>query len=162
MRNWLIYEPAGGVRPTLDDVDRFVSFREGFSKTAFLFAPLWLAWRRCWLALALWAAAFIAAVVLTTVLGVKGAPAFLLIALPNLAVGFEAAWIRARSLEKRGYALAGAAMARTREEAEAHFFADWVKEARAAAPVTAPAPDAPYRPAPTGVLGLFPAPGAPR
>lgn len=137
MRNWLIYEPAGGVRATLDDIERFVSVREGFSK---------------------------AAIVLTTVLDIKGAPALLLIALPNLAVGFEAAWLRARALEARGYVLAGAAMARSREEAEAHFFVDWLNEARAAGTASAKpaASDAPYRPVPAGVLGLFPAPGAQR
>lgn len=164
MRNWLIYEPAGGVRATLDDIERFVSVREGFSKAAFFFAPLWLVWRRCWLALALWAAALIAAIVLTTALDINGAPALLLIALPNLAVGFEAAWLRARALEARGYVLAGAAMARSREEAEAHFFVDWLDEARAAGTASAKpaASDAPYRPTPAGVLGLFPAPGAQR
>ena len=161
MRNWLIYEPAGGARASLEDAERFVTVREGFSKAAFLLAPFWLAARRCWRALALWAAAFVGVVVLVALLGISGGAAMILLALPNLAVGSEAAWIRARMLEKRGFTLAGSAMARSREEAEALFFADWLKETRDEAPRAAVS-SAPYRPAPAGVLGLFPQPGAPR
>lgn len=164
MRNWLIYEPPGGARATLEDAEGFVTVREGFSKAAFLFAPVWLALRGCWRALAIWAAAIACAALLTMLLGLRGGAAVMLVVLPNLAVGFEAAWIRARTLERRGYALAGSALARTREEAEALFFADWLEEARegAPAPRLASAPLAPFRPAPAGVLGLFPAPGAHR
>lgn len=163
MRNWLIYGPAGGARATLEDTERFVTVREGFSKPAFFFAPLWLAWRRCWLAFAMWLAATIAAVALVAIVGVGGALAIVLTALPSLAVGSEAAWIRARALEKRGFKLAGSAMARTQEEAEALFFADWLKEAKAAEDRRPAVPaSTPYRPAPAGVLGLFPQAGGSR
>jgi len=163
MRNWLIYEPAGCARASLEDAERFVLVREGFSRPAFLFAPVWLAWRRCWRTLALWAATLAGVVVAVALTGLSGVPAMVLVALPSIAVGYEAAWIRARSLERAGYQLAGTAMARSQEEAEALFFADWLNEVRSA-DERRPAPPAstPYRPAPSGVLGLFPQAGRTR
>ncbi|MFC3691421.1 DUF2628 domain-containing protein [Chenggangzhangella methanolivorans] len=163
MRNWLIYEPPGGARATLEDAEGFVTVREGFSKAAFLFAPFWLAWRRCWHALGVWVAAVLGAALLIALLDLKDGAATALIALPSVAVGFEAAWIRARALERRGYALAGSALARSREEAEALFFVDWIEDAREALEAPRAAVSAaPFRPAPAGVLGLFPSPGAQR
>lgn len=163
MRNWLIYGPAGETRATLEEAERFVFVREGFSKGAFVLAPVWLAWRRCWRALALWAAAMILAAALLVLLGLGAAPAMILLALPSVAVGHEAAWIRARTLERKGLRHVGSVMARTSEEAEALFFSDWLNEARTEAPrQTAAASAAPFRPAPSGVLGLFPQAGGSR
>ncbi|RXF70325.1 DUF2628 domain-containing protein [Hansschlegelia zhihuaiae] len=158
MRNWLIYEPPGGARPVLEDAEKFVTVREGFSKAAFFLAPFWLIWRRCWLALALWAVAVALVVVVFHMADLQGGPGIVFLALPSLAVGLESSWIRARALEKRGYALAGSALARTREEAEVAFFQDWLSER----PVVQPqqTPRAAYRPEAQGVLGLFPRPGA--
>lgn len=159
MRNWLIYEPPGGAAQTLDDAEKFVTVREGFSKAAFFLAPFWLAAKRCWLALGLWAAAMATALLAWRAAEIGGGAAVVLLALPNFAIGFENAWIRARALERRGYVLAGAAMARTREEAELAFFQDWA-ERRVEAP--APRPADAYGPRPqarSGVLGFFPEPG---
>lgn len=159
MRNWLIYEPPGGAAPTLDDAEKFVTVREGFSKAAFFLAPFWLAAKRCWLALAVWAVAMIAVLVAWGLAGVGGGAGVILLLLPNFAVGLENAWIRARALERRGFTLAGAAMARTRDEAELAFFQDWA-ERRAEEPSRVP--PAAYAPRPqtrAGVLGFFPEPG---
>lgn len=160
MRNWLIYEPPGGARRTLEDAAKFVSVREGFSKAAFFLSPFWLAAKRCWAGLALWFAGVVAAVLLVRFAGVAGGAAFALLALPSLAVGYENAWIRARSLERRGYRLVGSAMARTREEAELAFFQDWLAE-RPMEPAPSVA-GAAYRAPSAGVLGLFPQPGSAR
>lgn len=159
MRNWLIYEPPGGAAQTLDDAEKFVTVREGFSKAAFFLAPFWLAAKRCWLALLVWAVAMVAVLVAWGVAGVGGGAGVILLLLPNFAVGLENAWIRARALERRGFTLAGAAMARTRDEAELAFFQDWA-ERREEEPRHVPA--APYERRPqtrSGVLGLFPEPG---
>ena len=159
MKNWLIYEPPGGARATLEDVEKFVTLREGFSKAAFLLAPFWLLWRRCWLAFALWAAAVALTVATSGLVDIRGGMASLFLMLPNLAIGLESSWLRARALERRGFALAGTATARTREEAEAVFFQDWLAERRLdAAAATAAPRAAPYRPRAAGVLGLFPDP----
>jgi hypothetical protein len=163
MRNWLIYEPPGGARPTLDGAEGFVSLREGFSKRAFVFAPFWLAFRRCWLALGIYVVAEVALLVAAWAFDLRAGSGFTLLLLPNLAVGFEAAWLRARSLERRGYTLAGGVVAREREEAELAFFQDWLAGAAApAAPREIGGAPAPYRPPVAGVLGLFPEPGAAR
>lgn len=161
MRNWLFYAPRGA-RQTMEDAEAFVTVREGFSKAAFFLAPFWLAARRCWLALAMWLAAMAAAVAIVAVADVRGAGAVILLLLPNAAIGLENAWVRARSLERRGYTLAGAVMARSRDEAEVLFFHDWLTERPAEAPAPAPASAAAYRPANGGVLGLFPQPGGAR
>lgn len=160
MRNWLIYEPPGGARRTLEDAAKFVSVREGFSKAAFFLAPFWLVAKRCWIGLAFWFAGLVAAILLVRFAGVQGAGVFILLILPSLAVGYENAWIRARSLERRGYRLVGSAMARTREEAELAFFQDWLSE-RSMEPTPVVAAAA-YRAPSAGVLGLFPQPGSAR
>ena len=161
MRNWLIYEPPGGARRTLDDAAAFVTVREGFSKAAFFLAPFWLAAKRCWIGLGVWFAGLVVAVLLVRFAGVGGCGALILLLLPNLAVGLENAWIRARSLERRGYRHVGSAMARTREEAELAFFQDWLADAPAE-PAGHGLAQGAYRPAASGVLGLFPQPGSAR
>ncbi len=160
MRNWLIYEPPGGARRTLEDAAKFVSVREGFSKAAFFLAPFWLIAKRCWIGLGVWFVALVAAVLVVRFAGVQGAGVFILLILPSLAIGYENAWIRARSLERRGYRLVGSAMARTREEAELAFFQDWLAD-RPMEPTPVVAAAA-YRAPSTGVLGLFPQPGSAR
>lgn len=160
MRNWLIYEPPGGARRTLEDAEKFITVREGFSKVAFFFAPVWLIAKRCWIALAFWAVAMAAAVALVFFARIGGGAATVLIALPNLAIGFENAWIRARALERRGYVLAGAAMGRSREEAEAHFFVDWLA-GHDAEPLRPQATTGYQRPA-AAAFGFFPQPGQAR
>ncbi len=161
MRNWLIYEPPGGVRPTLEGVEAFVTVREGFSKFAFLVPLVWLVWRRCWAALVIYALVEIALAFIVRWAGVGPGGTIVLAFLPNLAVGLEAAWLRARSLERRGYRLAGSALARTQEEAEAHFFQEWLGET-AHERATPPRDAGGYRPHPSMVLGLFPQPGGAR
>lgn len=152
MNTWLIYEPAGDER-SIDRAEGFVTFREGFHKIAFLIPALWLIWRRCWLALALYVAAEVALVALAGALAMDGGRAILLMLLPNLAVGFEAAWLRARSLERRGYRHAGSVLARSREEAEVRFFTEWAAEAE----TPAPRAQIPLRASTTpAVLGFFP------
>lgn len=163
MQTWLIYEPPGGARPTLDDTEKFVLLREGFSKTVFLLAPFWLLWRRCWIAFALWAAAMAFVAVLFHVASLGGGAGLLFLALPNLAIGLECSWIRARGLERAGFVFAGSVLARSRDEAEVLFFSDWLAD-QAAEPArpAARGVSAPFQPAASGVLGLFPAPGAAR
>lgn len=160
MQTWLIYEPPGGAARTLDDAERFVVLREGFHKLAFLAPAIWLIWRRCWWALALYIAAEIVFGLIAYGLELRGGSALIFALLPNLAVGFEAAWLRARALERRGYSYAASVFARGREEAEAHFFTDWLADQPREA--TRPQPSAtPYRPA-QPAFSFFPAPGTAR
>ncbi|HVI29689.1 DUF2628 domain-containing protein [Hansschlegelia sp.] len=161
MRNWLIYEPPGGAQPTLEGVEAFVTVREGFSKFAFLVPLVWLVWRRCWAALVVYALVEIALAIVVQWAGVGGGSAVVLAFLPNLALGLEAAWLRARSLERRGYRLVGSTLARTQEEAEAHFFHEWLGETTRER-TSSVRDGGGYRAQPSMVLGLFPQPGGAR
>jgi hypothetical protein len=163
MRNWTIFEPPGGAERTLDDAARFITLRDGFSKIAFVAPILWLPFRRCWLALVVYIAVELVIGLIVALLGLSPAVAMVLSALPNLAVGMEASWLRGRALEKKGYRLVAAVLARSEEEAEAVFFREWLGKTPDERPLPAASPvSAPYRPSSGGVLGLFPQPGAAR
>jgi hypothetical protein len=159
MRHWLIYEPPGGARRTLDEAMKFETVREGFSKVAFLAPFVWLAWRRCWLALALYLAAELVLVLAANLLQLEGGTALVFSLLPNVAIGLESSWLRARALEREGFTLAGSVLARSREEAEALFFSDWLGNEPVAARPAQPAAYAPLR---ANVLSMFPEPGSAR
>ncbi|TBN47680.1 DUF2628 domain-containing protein [Hansschlegelia quercus] len=163
MRNWTIFEPPGGAERTLDGAARFVTLRDGFSKIAFLVPILWLPFRRCWLALAVYVAVQAILALIVSALGLSQGVALVLSALPNVAVGLEASWLRSRALEKRGYRSVATVLARSAEEAEAVFFREWLITTPEERPApSASAGSAPYRPAPPGVLGVFPQPRAAR
>lgn len=146
--------------------ERFAFVRDGFHFWAFVLAPLWLLFRKLWLAFFL----YVALNILVAVgLNFAGAPsivqttASVLIA---LLIGFEAATIRRWTLTRRRWKMLGFVVGEDREIAERRFFAAWTERApeTAAAPV-APTYSTPVRrgaPSPSDVIGLFPEPGAPR
>lgn len=160
MQTWLIYEPPGGAARTLDDAERFVVLREGFHKLAFLAPAIWLLYRRCWMAFALYIAAEVVLALIARGLELRGGSALVFALLPNLAVGFEASWLRARALERRGYSYVASVFARGREEAEAHFFTDWLADQPRETARPQPS-GTPYRPA-QPAFSFFPQPGAAR
>jgi hypothetical protein len=86
-----------------------------------------------------------------------------------LLIGIEASTLRRFTLARRGWKNVGVVSAYDLEDAEQHFFADWVR----AAPTVRGAPSAPPRNSPPppplprmpqspDVIGLFPEPGASR
>lgn len=161
--NWMIFEPPGGAQRTLDGAAGFVTVRDGFSRIAFLVPLLWLPFRRAWFGLVVYVVAQVAIALVVAGLKLSPGVALLLSALVNLAVGLEASWLRGRSLERRGYRLVAGLQSRSREEAEAIFFEDWLAHTpQERSTPDASNPNAPYRPASAGVLGLFPQPGAAR
>ncbi|MDO9412795.1 MAG: DUF2628 domain-containing protein [Pseudolabrys sp.] len=146
--------------------ERFAFVRDGFHFWAFVLAPLWLLFRRLWLAFFL----YVALTILVAVgLHFAGAPsivqttASVLIA---LLIGFEAATIRRWTLTRRRWKMLGFVVGEDREIAERRFFAAWTERAAdvAAAPVAATyaTPVRRGAPSPSDVIGLFPEPGAPR
>lgn len=143
--------------------DRFEFVRDKFSMWAFLFAPLWMVWRRLWLVLLLY-------VVLTAALQAGlwaiGAPAaikFTVGVLVALLIGFEASTLRRWTLARRGWINHGVVVADDEESAERRFFDAWTASGMhpAAAPVGAM--PAAYRSSaePPAVIGLFPEPQSP-
>jgi Protein of unknown function (DUF2628) len=169
MSIYTVHEPPLRAAETIPDPDRFAFVRDGFSVWAFLFAVLWMLWHRMWLVLLAY---------LVVVLGIESALRYVGFSGPVLAivaifisflVGIESSTLRRFALRRRGWKNVGVVSGGDLEEAERRFFAAWTREVptkRAAAPTTAP-PGAPTAsmPRPTqssGVIGLFPEPGADR
>jgi hypothetical protein len=161
---YTVHEPP----PRDDDddtaaADRFVFVREGFSMWAFLFAPVWMIWRRLWLVLLLYVVVMAGLQVGLWALGASGTVKFAVGVLVALLIGFEASSLRRWTFTRRGWISHGVVVADDEESAERRFFDAWMaRQARPAPPASAPSvnPQAPYRTAadPPDVIGLFPEP----
>lgn len=169
MRVYSVHEPPVRGPDPLPDAERFIFVRDGFYFRAFLFAPFWMLWHRMWLVLAGYV---VLSAALETALVVLGAPAMdvLVVALLiSLLVGLEASTLRRFNLNRRGWRKVGIITGDDLEDAERRFFEAWVHELPSqrvtpAAP-SAPPPGAagpPRAPEGSGVVGLFPEPGAQR
>jgi hypothetical protein len=157
MAVYTVHEPPRRTGDPLADADRVRFVRDGFHGWAFLLAPLWMLRHRLWLALLLYVLAVAA---LHGGLWVIDAPATAQAAvafLVALLIGFEAATLRRWTLARRGWNNLGVVVGDDRETAERRFFAAW----RGAPPPPAPPPSPAYRQE-SGVIGLFPQPGAAR
>lgn len=100
-------EGAGPAQPAL--------VREGFCWPAFLFAPLWLGWRRLWWPLLAWAAVTLALAATDWAWG-----GYLELAV-QLLLGFEANNLRRWDLARRGWQEAGVVTAPDADTAFARF-----------------------------------------
>jgi hypothetical protein len=168
MSVYTVYEPPLRAADALADPQRFLFVRDGFYFWAFLLGPFWMIRHRLWLVLALYLVISIGIAVGLRALGGSGGAILLVGFLIALLVGFEAGTLRRFTLEGRGWRNVGTVSGR-REEAELRFFDAWLRQtpARPAAPAAAnPAAPAmtppPSSPDGTGVIGLFPEPGASR
>ena len=95
--------------------------RQAFSWKAFFFGPLWLAWHRLWMALLLWAAAYLILITaLPTVLSPEaGFP--IAVALQTF-LGLEANRLREAKLAAEGYHLVEIVGAPALDQAEIAFY----------------------------------------
>jgi len=164
MSVYTVHEPPPRAAGELAGPERFVFVRDGFYWWAFLLAPFWMLRHRLWLTLAVYVAitaAFDAALQLVG----AAAPAMLLVAvLFSLLIGLEASTLRRFALQRRGFRAVGVVSGEDLEDAERRFFDAWVRRTappRRTAPAS-PAPPAPGSSEVSGVIGLFPEPGAPR
>jgi len=146
--------------------DRFVFVRDKFSMWAFLFAPLWMVWRRLWLVLLLYAVLITALQAGLWALGASTIVKVIVGVLIGLLIGFEGPSLRRWTYNRRGWINHGVVVADDEESAERRFFDAWI--ARDARPVpvmsqSAVIAPAPYRSAadPPPVIGLFPEPQSP-
>ncbi len=156
--------PTGGTHPV---PERFVFVRDGFYGWAALLTPLWLLRHRLWLVFLIYAVAIIAGTWALRSLGVSATGLFWVFALVSLLVGLEASTLRRWTLARRRWRDLGVVMAKDRGEAERRFFDRWSQAAQSqtaqVAPQAAPVmPGAASRryPSESGVIGLFPEPGA--
>ncbi len=113
--------PEGAIPPP----EKIVFLRDAFSWPAFVFGPLWLAWRRAFAAAG---ASFVVLVALSLALSAlqlpAGAGAWLGLAF-GVWLGFEGVALVAWSLRRRGYVEADVVVADALDEAEEVFFARW-------------------------------------
>ena len=167
MTVYSVYEPPVPAPDLTERADRLAFVKEGFSWPAFLVPLLWLIYYRMWIE-------FVALVLVYIGLQLSFDPdsqghALTVGASFAIAVlfAFEANDLRAASLERRGYRLAGVASGRDRIDAERSFFGVWLPQQ--VKPVRDPAaPPEPRRESeartllPRGegeeVIGLFPRP----
>jgi Protein of unknown function (DUF2628) len=171
MRVYSVHEPPVRGLDPLPDAERFVFVRDGFYFRAFLFAPLWMLWRQMWLVLAGYL--ILSAVVETALVMVGATPADVVVValLISLLVGLEASTLRRFTLTRGGWKYVGIVSGDDLEDAERRYFETWVLElpAQRAVPMAAPPSTPPESGAPpprapqgSGVIGLFPEPGASR
>ena len=143
MPTFTVHQPPPRRGEAVSTPERFVFVRDGFYVWAFLLAPLWLLWRRLWLALFIY---LVVNAAIGSVLWLIGAPvgvkvlAGLIVA---LLVGLEASAIWRRKLAWKKWQTLGFVVGDDAETAERRFYAEWVKRANEAPaiPAAPPAPD---------------------
>jgi len=161
-----VYEPPVQAPDLIERADRLAFVKEGFSWPAFFVPLLWPIYHRMWIELAVLALVYIA---MQLAIGTDTEGQTLTAwAGFAIAVLFAVAAndLRAASLERRGYRLAGVASGRDRIDAERSFLSHWLPQQETTARESAsPAPrrDTLARPRlPRGegeeVIGLFPQP----
>jgi hypothetical protein len=162
MSVYIVLDPAKRTGSALERAERFVFIRDRFTWSAFLFAPLWLLYRRLWLAFLGYAVLNVALQIGLRLAGVGRGGQVLVAVLVALLVGIEAPSLRRWTLTRRGWREAGIVVGDDLEDAERRFFDAWVagegERAAAAAPPPSSRPAAHHG----DVVGLFPEPGANR
>jgi hypothetical protein len=171
---YTVHAPPEKRRAERRGPDRFRFVRDGFHFWAFLLTPIWLLWRRLFLA-------FVGYVILSAALAAAvnfaGAPrgaVFVVEALFSLLIGFEAGTVQRLSLRMRRWREVGVISADDLEAAERRFFDSWRTDAQAEAGGPPPVPPAALPPPSSflaagrplsssrSVLGVFPEPGGSR
>lgn len=173
MATFLVFEPKDCAR-TQEAAERVVFVREKFSWPAFIFTPFWLLRWKLWFGFLLWLVAFLSVTVLGARLGYGPWGAVAASIFPSLYFALDAANLRTRKLLRSGYREAAIIDAKNVDAAERHFFVSWQSSTTAEPSVPPLKTDYPYPPqsAPvvqpqiktasteSGVIGLFPNPGA--
>jgi hypothetical protein len=167
MSVYTVHQPPLGAADAARDPYRLVFVRDGFSWWAFLLTPLWMLRHRLWLVLAIY---LLISAAMDVALRALGASVFTIVIvdlLISLLVGLEAGTLRRFKLARRNWRNVGVVTGDALEDAERRFFDAWIRQRPAgrtastsprSAPAAPPAPPAEQ----TGVIGLFPEPGAHR
>ena len=167
MPTFTVHVPSG-IEDSVERAERTIFVREGFSLPAFVFGPLFLAYRRLWRAALAWLVAAIALWGLAHVLALPVAFTLLLFLVLAVLVGLEANEAQRQALGRRGYIGSALVTGSTRSTVERTFFAGWSATGLGAATGLGVAAGragggglAASDPAGTGprqVIGLFPQP----
>jgi len=166
MSVYTVHEPSQRDAGVSVDPERFVFVRDGFYFWAMVFGPLWLLWRRLWLALLFYLIAWI--VLESTLWFLKagmGAHAAIGAAFALL-LGMEASSLWRWTLNRRGWKNLGVVVGDDLESAERRFFQTWREMPHVASAASKTSVLTSYGPKPadgaSDVIGLFPEPGGPR
>ena len=171
MSVYTVHQPPLRTAGTAADPDRFEYVHDGFSRWAFLLTPFWMLWHRLWLALIVYLVVVAGVDVLLRALGASWAAYAIVDFSISLLVGLEASTLRRFKLARRRWHNVGVVTGDRLEDAERRFFDGWIRQRAAgrAAPPNAPgasrpalAPRSASAGEASGVIGLFPEPGAHR
>lgn len=166
MPAYAVLEPPGYQRPAIEHTDRFIFLPERFSLAAFLFAPLWMIWRRLWIVLIIYLVGAGLIGYGLYFLGIGATAIAWVFGLIHLLVGLEATTLVRWTRIMHGWRECGVVIADDLDMAERRFFDDRAASRAAAKPAPAVAPGQlpAAQAAPTGpdIVGLFPEPGGSR
>jgi Protein of unknown function (DUF2628) len=156
--------------------DKFVFVRDGFHFWAMVLGPLWLIWKRLWLALLGWLVLTIALQVAAIELG-GGAAAMVIGIIIAVLMGLEASTLQRWTYSRRKWRQLDVVVADDEESAERRFFDrftvgkrwsgyDPLSVDRGGPPPTRDVPPQRFSEPPPlpqgGIIGLFPEPGGSR
>jgi hypothetical protein len=162
MPTYTVHAPPPKAGETTSDPQRFVFVRDGFHFWAFLLAPIWLLYRRLWLAFVLYLVLSAAVQAAFWLLGMPGGARTAIGLLIGLLIGLEASTIRRWTYARRKWKTIGVVTGDDGEEAERRFFAEWVTRPDDLPQPVASAPPPPLArrdPVASGeIIGLFPQP----
>ena len=162
MAVYTVHEPPRRTQDALAHTERFAFVRDGFSFAAFLFGPFWMLRHRLWMALICYVVVAIGLGMALRAVEASGSVTFFVMLLMALLIGFEASSLRRFALHRRKWRSLGVVVGDDLESAERRFFDAWVAgepTRRAALPPPPPSGPAPANSS-TGIIGLFPEPGA--
>ena len=118
MASYVVMEPPIGAGVKTFDGARIV--KDGFAPLAFLFPPLWLAWRRLWLEAALALAAGLALAGAGEAMGLGDGGSALSLLL-SVFIGLEGQKLYVAGLRRRGWSEWGVVDANSLDEAEIRY-----------------------------------------
>jgi hypothetical protein len=124
-----VHEPQRPGQTIEARADSIQFVKEGFTIWGFLFGPLWLLYNRLWLAFIVTVVVMAGLAAALVELDLKNQAPAIVDLLASLIIGFEGNNILRWTLRRRGYALLGSVVGRSRLECERRFFDAWLPHA---------------------------------
>jgi hypothetical protein len=123
MKTYTVFEPPASSGASVEQrLEAAVLVKDGFAWPAFLLPPLWLAWHRMWMALAIYVATLLLAAGLVWLLGLGDAAMTVIVLGAALVLGLEGNELRRSVLTARGYAETGIVTGASLEDCELRHF----------------------------------------
>ena len=165
MTIYTVHAPPPKANDIALDPERFEFIRDGFGFWAFVFAPLWMLWRRLWLVLLFYVAVVTVLQGALWFIGANPTTRGAVVLLISLLIGLEAATLRRWTLQRRGWRQLGVVAGDNHEAAERRFFDTWVANKSVAQTPSAPpsistnmSPNMRVPQDASDIIGLFPEP----